>query len=49
MILKREKFEIIIHKIKIKNIFQNIKNEDAKVIEKIDEIMHSKLQIKNVK
>ena len=30
-------------------MFQNIKNKNAKMIEKIDEIMHSKLQIKNVK
>ena len=48
-IFKREKFEMMIHKIKIKSMFQNIKNEDAKVIKKIDEIMHSKLQIKSVK
>ena len=40
---------MMIHEIKIKNIFQNIKNENAKVIKKIDEIIHSKLQIKNVK
>ena len=40
---RRKKFEIIIHKIKIKNMFQNIKNENAKVIEKINEIMHLKL------
>ena len=30
-------------------MFQDIKNESAKIIEKIDEIMHSKLQIKSVK
>ena len=30
-------------------MFQNIKNENAKMIEKTDEIMHSKLQIKSVK
>ena len=30
-------------------MFQNIKNESAKVIEKIDEIIHLKLQIKSVK
>ena len=48
-IFKREKFKMMIHEIKIKSMFQNIKNEDAKVIKKIDEIMHSKLQIKSVK
>ena len=46
---RRERFEIMIHEIKVKNMFQNIKNENAKVIKKIDEIMHSKLQIKSVK
>ena len=30
-------------------MFQNIKNKNAKVIEKTDEIMHSKLQIESVK
>ena len=30
-------------------MFQDIKNEEIKIIKKIDEIMHSKLQIKNVK
>ena len=30
-------------------MFQNIKKEETKIIKKIDEIMHSKLQIKNVK
>ena len=49
MILQREKFEIIIHKVKIKSMFQNIKKEKAKMMKKIDEIMHSKLQVKNVK
>ena len=43
MIFQREKFEIIIYKIKIKNIFQNVKNKEAKIIKKIDEIMHLKL------
>ena len=48
-IFRRERFEVMIHEVKIKNMFQDIKNENAKVIEKIDEIMHSRLQIKNVK
>ena len=48
-ILRREKFEIIIHEIKVKSMFQNIKKEKAKMMKKIDEIMHSKLQVKNVK
>ena len=43
MILRREKFKIIIHEIKIKNMFQDIKNEKAKMRKKIDEIMHLKL------
>ena len=30
-------------------MLQNIKNEKAKMIKKIDEIMHLKLQVKNVK
>ena len=30
-------------------MFQNIKSEGVKVIEKIDEIMYLKLQIKSVK
>ena len=30
-------------------MFQDIKNEKAKMMKKIDEIMHSKLQIKSVK
>ena len=47
--LRREKFEMIIHEIRIKNIFQNIKKKRMKMMKKIDEIMHSKLQIKNVK
>ena len=48
-ILKRERFKMMIHEIKVKSMSQNIKNENAKIIEKIDEIMHSKLQIKSVK
>ena len=48
-ILRREKFEMMIHEIKVKNMFQNIKKEETKMMKKIDEIMHSRLQIKNVK
>ena len=48
-ILRREKSKMIIYKIKIKNIFQNIKNEKAKIMQKVSKIMHSKLQIRNVK
>ena len=40
---KRKKFKMMIHKIKIKSMFQNIKNKGAKIIEKADKIMHSKL------
>ena len=47
--LRRERFEIIIHEIKIKNMFKNIKKEKTKMMKKTDEIMHSKLQIKSVK
>ena len=42
-IFKRERFKMMIHKTKIKTMFQNIKNESAKVIKKIDKIMHSEL------
>ena len=30
-------------------MFQNIKNEEAKMMKKTDEIMHSEIQIKSVK
>ena len=40
---------MIIHEIKVKNMFQNIENEKAKMMKKIDEIMHPKLQVENVK
>ena len=30
-------------------MLQNIKNENAKIMKKVDVIMHSKLQIKKVK
>ena len=42
-ILRREKSEMIIHKIKVKNMFQNIKNKKTKTMKKIDEIMHLRL------
>ena len=48
-VLRRERFKIIIHKIKIKNMFQNIKNEKVKMMKKINKIMHLKLQMKNIK
>ena len=38
--LRRERFKMIIHEIKIKNIFQDIKNKKTKIIKKVDEIMH---------
>ena len=40
---------MMIHKIKIKNMFQDIKNENVKIIKKIDEIMHLRLQMKKPK
>ena len=48
-ILRRKKFEMIIYEIKVKNMFQDIKNEETKMMKKISEIMHSKLYVKNVK
>ena len=48
-ILRRERSEMMIHKIKIKSMFQDIKNDETKMMKKVDEIMHSKLQIENVK
>ena len=41
--LRREKSEIIIHEIKVKNMFQDIKNEEIKMMKKINEVMHLKL------
>ena len=41
--LRREKFEIIIHEIKVKSMSQDIKNEEAKIMEKTDKIMHLNL------
>ena len=43
IILRREKFKIIIHEIKVKSMPQDIKNKKAKMMKKIDEIMHSRL------
>ena len=42
-LLRREKFKIITHKIKVKNIFQNIKNKEVKMMKKINKIMYLKL------
>ena len=42
-ILRREKSEMMIHEIKIKNMPQNIKNDEAKMMKKADKIMHSRL------
>ena len=41
--LRRERFKMMIHEIKIKNMPQDIKNDEAKVMKKVDEIMHSGL------
>ena len=46
---RREKSGVIIHEIKIKNMFSDIKNEKTKIMRKINDIMHSELQIKEVK
>ena len=46
---RREKFEIMMHEINIESMLQNIKSEDAKVIEKINVIIYLRLQIKKVK
>ena len=48
-VLRREKFEMIIHEIKVKSMSQDIKKKRTKTIKKVDEIMHLKLQIKSVK
>ena len=37
------------YEVKVKNILQKIKNENAKIIKKIDVIMHSKLLNKEIK
>ena len=42
-ILRHDKFEMIIYEIKIKNRLQDIKNEETKIMKKINEIMHSRL------
>ena len=46
---RREKSNVVIYEVKIKNIFSNIKNKKVKVIEKTDNIIHLKLQIKKIK
>ena len=43
MTLRRERFEIIIHKVKVKSMLLNVKNKEAKTIKKVDVIMHLKL------
>ena len=48
-IFRREKLNVIIHEMKIKNMLLNIKNEKTKMMKKIDNIMHSELQIKKMK
>ena len=48
-IFRRERSDMIIYKIKIKNIFSNIKNEKTKMMKKTDDIIYSKLQIKKMK
>ena len=47
--LWRERFKIMIHKVKVKNMFLNVKNEETKTIKKVDVIMHSELQMKEMK
>ena len=47
--LRRERFKMMIHEIKVKNMSQNIKNDETKMMKKVDEIMHLKLQIKSAK
>ena len=49
MILRRKKSSVIIHEMKVKNMFLDIKNEKAKVMKKVNNIMHSELQIKKMK
>ena len=48
-IFRRKRSSVIIHDMKVKSMFSNIKNEKTKMIKKTDDIMHSKLQIKEVK
>ena len=48
-IFRREKSNVIIHEMKIKNMFSNIKNKKAKMMKRIDDIMHSGLQIEEMK
>ena len=49
MILRRERFKIMIYKMKIKNKSLNVKNNETKTIEKIDVIIYSELQMKEIK
>ena len=46
--LRREKFGVMIHEVRVKSMPQDIKNGGAKVIEKAGEVMHSELQIESV-
>ena len=41
--LWREKFKMMIHEIKVKSMLQNIKNDEAKMMKKVDEVMHPRL------
>ena len=40
---RREKSNVIIYEMKIKNMFSDIKNKKAKIVKKINDIMHSEL------
>ena len=40
---------MMIHEIRVKSMFQDIKNDEAKVMKKVGEVMHPKLQIESVK
>ena len=48
MILRRDRFEIVIYEIKIKEIVQNIKNEKEKIMKKTWQVIPSGLQIKKI-
>ena len=43
---RRKKSNVIIYKMKIKSIFLNIKNKETKTMQKINNIMHLRLQMK---
>ena len=34
VVLKRDRFNVVIHEVKIKKIFQDIKNEKARIVKK---------------